>query len=1176
MRQAKPLREFFQVGERFYRSVNVAADYLSRWTFDDYIITSLGRDVLSRIGHGLRDNSKGRAWSITGPYGAGKSAFALFMACVLGYPTNHHARASLGSKDPELLESLYDDLPGLREGGYLIVPIVGSREPISWTLLDGLIESLSVQVERIPRLEGHIARLQDLYESARRGELIPATRIAEAVQDTAQIVQSSEPTVLGTLIIYDELGSALEYAALYPEHGDIGILQTLAELAARSEGTPISLITILHQAFDHYAANLSLLQQREWAKVQGRFEDIGFLVSPGELLTIIDKAITRVGSAGELDEIIASEIDHAERLNLLPSDLDRHSARHVLAGCAPLHPTVALVLGRLFRSRLSQNERSLFAFLTSGEPYGFQEYLSRETWGGNAYRPFYRLDSLYDYVSIAMGGVLYTQAQGKKWAEIEDALDRLPKDSGELEVRLIKATGLLGLLGDQREMKASEEVLAYALANGHDVDSDDVYRALKRLEDLGITVYRRFKHAHSLWEGSDIDLDERFEQGLTQIGRSQSLASVLQARGEVKPYVAKRHLHETGTFRYFVPWIIDFEDLHGASDHSFDSADGAIVFILGSGGTPVERVISKVRQFSAELRSPRREMLLFAVPEGIQGIREALEETMAWEWVKRNTPELEGDSIARRELAARRLAAQQRLGRASARCFEPTLGYRTCRWVWAGEELHFDSARGLRAVISDACDQTYCSAPIVKNELINRRELSSAAAAARRNLIEGMITHSTEARLGMEGYPPEMSIYLSVLERTGIHHRDGGVWRFGPPVGDDLYRVAPLWKAIDSFLMTTEERPRPVTELYDMLRQPPFGIKEGLLPIYLVAAILHWQTELAVYEEGSFVPQVRAAECERLMRVPERFSVQRYHLDESRALMLQRYSELFGERIDPGCVSVLTAVRPIMAFANQLPRYTQLTQSLSKEANALREAVFSAREPQRLLLHTLPHALGFEITKEDTEEVEKYFLSLKRVLVELQRSYEELLTTLQGQLSDALLLPSDLQAARQEIAPRAQILAKWVADLRLKAFVLRLSERTLPHREWLESLAAVLTNKPPSQWNDGDMLRYRVALMDLAGQFRRTEEVALSGGGAEGNTDVGRSIRLSITDVLGREQREVVYIQPDHENEVRKAVVVLAETLREVGADRATGVMAVAELARKILEDTSLLEEDNE
>jgi hypothetical protein len=1166
MGEARPMYEFFRVGERFQRSVNLVADYRDPRSLDDYIITSLSAAVLSRIGRGLKESTNGRAWSITGPYGAGKSAAILFMAEVLGYPASNQARDLLRFKYPELLEELYDDLPGLREGGYVIVPLVGSREPISWTLLAGLAESLSAQGISTPKLKKHVNKIRSLHKQARSGETIPANSIAETIHKGAQIARSSNQSVVGLLIIYDELGRALEYAALHPEYSDIGILQTIAEFAARSEDTPIGLITILHQAFGHYVAGLSPVQQREWSKVQGRFEDIGFLESPGELLRLIDKAIYCVQPMEELAQVIRAEVDKGDQLGVLPRDLNRQDALQVLAGCAPLHPTVALVLGRLFRSRLSQNERSLFAFLSSGEPYGFQEYLRHETWSGDRHSPFYRIDNLYDYILAAIGSVLCTQAQGKRWAEIEDALDRLPKDSGDIETRLIKAIGLFGLLGDQRYLKASEGVLTYALVDGHDTDEDDVREALGRLEDWGITVYRRFKDAHSLWQGSDIDLNERFEQGLAHVDRSESLAYLLQTHGRVKPYVAKRHLHQTGTFRYFVPWITELEDLREVTDRSFGAADGAIVFVLRANRAPIEQVKESVLQFSARLKAPRKELILFAIPRETQGIREAFEETLAWNWVAENTPELEGDSIARRELAARRLAAQGRLGRATARCFDMASAYRTSIWIWKGEEQQFNSARALSAVFSQACDQAYSGAPIVQNELINRRKLSSAASAARRSLIERMLTRSTEARLGMEGYPPEMSIYLSVLESSSLHHRAGGVWTFGPPEGGDPNRVVPLWHAIDGFLTTTEDQgPRPVTELYEILRRPPFGVKDGLLPIYVVIALLHWKAELALYEEGSFVPQVRPAECERLMRVPERFSLQRYRLDESRKRMLYEYSVLFREEIDPGDVTLLTAVRPIVAFANQLPRHTQLTKSLSKDAIAVREALFSAREPQRLLLKTLPHALGFETVNEDVDQVERYFSHLKRVLVELQRAYEQLLLTIQGQFSDTLLLPSDLEVARQEIAPRAQILENWVADLRLKAFVARLGDTKLPQREWLESIAACLVNKPPSKWNDGDLLTYRVALTDMAGQFRRTEEVALAAKSAEGRSDRGRIIRLGVTDMLGHEQREIARITPDQEDELRKVVSALKEALQELGVDRAMHVLAVAELARQVL-----------
>ena len=85
--------------------------------------------------------------------------------------------------------------------------------------------------------------------------------------------------------------------------------------------------------------------------------------------------------------MISGEVQVASQLQVLPRDLNPEDARAVLAGCAPLHPSVALVLGRLFRSRLAQNERSLFAFLSSSEPFGLQDFLREQVWSRNGDHP---------------------------------------------------------------------------------------------------------------------------------------------------------------------------------------------------------------------------------------------------------------------------------------------------------------------------------------------------------------------------------------------------------------------------------------------------------------------------------------------------------------------------------------------------------------------------------------------------------------------------------------------------------------------------------------------------------------------------------------------------------------------------------------------------------------------
>src|SRR6185436_6490669 len=60
------------------------------------------------------------------------------------------------------------------------------------------------------------------------------------------------------------------------------------------------------------------------------------------------------------------------------------------ANLYPLHPTTIPVLVKLF-SRFGQNERSLFSFLLSNEPFGLQWFAQKPSLD----TPFYRLANLY-------------------------------------------------------------------------------------------------------------------------------------------------------------------------------------------------------------------------------------------------------------------------------------------------------------------------------------------------------------------------------------------------------------------------------------------------------------------------------------------------------------------------------------------------------------------------------------------------------------------------------------------------------------------------------------------------------------------------------------------------------------------------------------------------------------
>jgi hypothetical protein len=210
-----------------------------------------------------------------------------------------------------------------------------------------------------------------------------------------------------------------------------------------------------------------------------------------------------------------------------------------LTSCYPLHPLTALILGPLFR-QLAQNERSLFALLASSEPFGFQEFLRQTTPRDGSYR----LDQLYDYVTATLGPTLFAQHRGKLWAEVQSALDRL-HNASDTEIRLAKIIGLLQALGNAAGMAASGEVLRAALkGTASDAETDE---AIKSLQRRSVAAFRKHTASYALWEGSDVDMEERIQAARKSVERDQNLATFLARQVPPQPMIARRHYFQTGT-----------------------------------------------------------------------------------------------------------------------------------------------------------------------------------------------------------------------------------------------------------------------------------------------------------------------------------------------------------------------------------------------------------------------------------------------------------------------------------------------------------------------------------------------------------------------------------------------------------------------------------------------------
>ena len=922
---SETLSSVTRVRQSRVRSINVEFDLHDRAITQGYILTAQALTTLARILDGMTGRSSSRAWTLTGPYGSGKSFFSLFLMNLMcaQEPAHETAIQQLRSIDPLLSEQIGAAASLIASKGLLPVPITGYRASLQECLQHGLYQALQ------PYIWSGEIRLA-LAEISKQPLNTESHRYTRLLQRLLGALTQPEPGFSGVLMIFDEMGKPLEHAASHTADSDIYLLQEIAEFANRSGNPPFVFVGILHQAFERYATFLDSSTQREWAKIQGRFEDIAFQEPPNQQMRLIANALEiSLEDKNALGSLLQQNASEMIESGWCPPTMRAEEFAELCTKAYPLHPSVLVALPYVFR-RLAQNERSIFAFLTSNEPLGFQYFLQT-----HKLPEFFRLADVFDYLMANFQSRLYASGRAHVLTETIERLANAP-DMEPIETDVLKTIGLLTWLGEISYLQVTEPILLAAMRS--DVRSDaDLYKALLSLKDKKLIVYRRFNQTYTIWQGSDVDIEERLEEASRKVSGAFSLADAVQRYLPARPLIARRHSYQTGTLRYFDVQYVDASSRNQIALNPGSGASGSILLCLPLNFADVEAFI----QWAQQPPLSQRMDIVVGIAERTARLAELLQELRCLHWVEDHTPELSGDLVARRELRARLAAVEVLIHNELERAVSlHSLGEATKgRWFHAGKPIQLQSRQGLTHFISNICDDLYSQTPFLRNELINRRALSSQGAAARRNLLEGMLQRADKAKLGIEGYPPERSMYESLLKASGLHRQVGQEhWILADPPEADPLRIRPVWDAIADFIFRPPIEPRKVSDLFACLSQPPYGLTEGVIPVFLCAFLLVHQNETTFYREGSLQPEPEIADWEVLLRRPELFAIAGCRIEGPRQAILQRFGQGLG--VEPAAMPV---VRALIRHLKTLPEHAWRTQRLPLEALAVRRTIETAR-----------------------------------------------------------------------------------------------------------------------------------------------------------------------------------------------------------------------------------------
>lgn len=1151
------LADLRQSAPRFQRAINLKYDLGNAGTIAAYVPTARTTDAVKRLLKATSPDAKQRAFLLHGPYGSGKSLLAVLLAAVLS--RDEMLTSALGP-----IVSLFEDVDldsaelvkqYLRSGPCLLPVVLNGDEGdlasallralfsafrrIGWddmrltTHYQAALETLNLWQQDYPetytrladKLETEGWSVDNLVKGLNSAEsqaydvfqrLYPAltagatfnNHYGQSVVDTyreAVTLLYKETPYDGIVILWDEFGRFLEARAGDVFGREAALLQELAEFANSSTEKQLHLILVAHKVIGGYVWNLPPDYLQEWQRIGERFQTLDVSGDPVVAYRLIAAALTtpdREAWSRYLEmhkaafaQLVANTVEQ----RLFPELDEVHLQSWIMEGAHPLHPLSVYCLPRL-SNRVAQNERTLFTFLTTDEPLALPDLLKRAVLNGSV--NWVGPEWLYDYFAVALRADTGPGGVHPIWAAAEHSLSKIPNED-VLSRRLIKTLAVLQAVGETNVLHPTTGTLAFALQ----VDFEQVEQAAHVLARRKLARLHRFDRTWELVVGSDVDIEAAIQEA-----RNRRPPSPLQLRHlleEVLPphiYHPRQHNTRTSMARFFWSWYRYPAEINGIHWDTvlreLDYADGLVVYLLARNSAE----LAKAHEVAKAEASDR---IVFVVPPKPLSIEEPLQELVALLDLKNSPAFREQDHRITGELEFFIEDTTARLARLLAPLVDPWEG--VAEWYWQGQRQKtiLNSPGQVTRLISRICDTVFHSTAVFSNDALNRRNPTPQQIKAAEHVIDALLTREPSEQLGITGFGPDWLIVHAVLRAPGLLREDAeGKWFIRRPIQAGLTEA---WHVIEEFLNCARRAPQSWADLLEKLQMPPFGLRLGILPLLLAAALRqHWAVATVRRDQKPIFP-VTGSTFTDLCRSPQHYTLElgpddKYHHQLWLVLKGRFCASMSQEELHRQPLQVLSA--GMMRWLQGLPRFAQTTQRLSEEVLHFRKLIeVAAKDPAPVLFDQLPAFLdGGDIrTTLGQPYQEAVAARLDLLCGELETAYLDLLHrgerfVIEQFAADAMPVPCSAKAAVVYWAGNleAQTHTK-LTGLRLgsvPAQALLEIALTAPSSDaFLDTLARRITGVAPRDWTDSGESAFYHSLAEAKATAER--EVAGFAGVAE-------------------------------------------------------------------------------
>jgi hypothetical protein len=922
------------VATGFQTAVNIAYDLNNDSKVRGFIPTQSSLDIIEDILLSTATSATQRARILIGAYGRGKSHIILVLLSLLAGKDKSLFDALL-AKMKKNNPSLYEYATGYLESDRRLLPVVirGSSTSLSSSFLGALQTTLRDEgmIEVMPEthfksavktIEGWKESFPETYKQLVASLPCPIEEFVLSLKEYGvpeyeqfsaiypkltsgsafnpfvgfDIVELFESVAAGVrsrgydglFVVYDEFSKYLESSIANATISDIKLLQDFAEKCDRSGALQMHLLLICHKDIANYIdENLPKERVDGWRGVSGRFKHVHLHNNYAQMYEIISEVIKKnEGFWGRYKKDKKKQFDDLVSrftANKLLDDNNGNEVTYAVFGCYPLHPISTFILPRL-SEKVAQNERTLFTFLSSDDRHTLSSFLA----SAKEEFPLLTPDYLYDYFEPLLRKEPYTSEAHKIYKLASNVLQKV--DENSLGAKILKTIALIYLVEQFEKLPPMVNIICDAFIDS--VSNIKVINgALSELIEKDCIVYLKRSNNHlKIKESSGVDIPNEITRFIENNKATLRAKDILNRSFFDSYMYPTRYNDEVEITRYFDFTFIDSDDFFDVDNWenriSDIEADGVVYAIIPSSEPEIEKI---KKALTKSVRGTDR--IVFIVPNSYYDIGKIAFE---YEAIKTLRASVEDDDLLGDEYDIYLDDLTDVLGSYINTYSRPENGGAT--YFHNGKKCAINRRSQLSEKLSAICETKFHRTPIINNESINKNTLPTQAINSRTKLLSGLLGAELLPNLGLTGTGQDVSMMRSTLVQTGILvNCDTAPYLNLEP---DNANLRAMLRAIQEFFHNAGNNGgSPFSALYDRLTLPEhgFGLKRGIIPIYVAAALRQDRQNLVV-KCGQSEVRITPDLLNEINESPKDYSVILDDWNEDKAAYISGLEQLFSEQ----------------------------------------------------------------------------------------------------------------------------------------------------------------------------------------------------------------------------------------------------------------------------------------